>query len=232
MKPLRLAIVTALATAVVVLLVFEHRDQARLRSRILYLHEQVQKLTSENQSLQTQHVKNEASRSLTAKEGSELLKLRGEVGMLRQHLRELEDRRAEGTVALGQPVAPTPPPMVAFGTELHDMGATTPERAATSLIWAAATGDLARIADLLELPGGVPEQDAPKHYEFFAKQLSNVFAGMEFTSIQSVKPNPDGTLRLNQMYRDITTGDTRPFPFMLRLHDSGWKVVVEGEMPK
>src|SRR5258705_222197 len=123
---LRLAIVTALATAVVVLLVFEHWKQARLRSRTAYLQEQVQILTSENQSLLTQNVKNEAPRLLTAKESSELLKLRGEVGSLRQQLQEIENRRAEGTQTGVQAVAPTPPPVVAFGTELHDMGATTP----------------------------------------------------------------------------------------------------------
>jgi len=66
---------------------------------------------------------------------------------------------------------------------------------------------------------------------FFTKQLSNVFSGMEFTSVQGIKPNSDGTLRFNLAYRDFETGKTNPFPFMLRLGDSGWKVVVEGEPP-
>jgi hypothetical protein len=84
----------------------------------------------------------------------------------------------------------------------------------------------------LELPQGVSEQDSPKHYEFFAKQLSNVFSRMEFTSIKSVKASPDGTLRLNLVCRDVATGQINPFPFMLRLHGSDWKVVVEGELSK
>jgi len=84
----------------------------------------------------------------------------------------------------------------------------------------------------LELPKRVSEEDAPKHYEYFTKQLSNLFSGMEFTSVQGIKPNSDGTLRLNLAYRDLETGKTNPFPFMLRLGDSGWKVVVEGEPPQ
>jgi hypothetical protein len=84
-----------------------------------------------------------------------------------------------------------------------------------------------RIADLLELPANVPEADTAKQYDYFARSLSNSFSAMEFLSIQSVKPNPDGTLRLNQTYRDKVTGKVHPFPFMVRLHESGWKVVVE-----
>jgi hypothetical protein len=232
MKTLRLTIATALAVAVVMLLMFQYREQIRLRKSEELLQAQVQKLISENQSLQAQKVSDEAARSLSGKEVSELLRLRGEVGSLRRQLHESEDRRGEGKQPAAQAAATTVTPLTAFGSDLHDMGATTPERAASSLIWAAATGDQKRIADLLALPQGVSEQDASKHYEFFAKQLSNVFAGMEFTSIESVGPNPDWTLRLNQMYRDIATGETHPFPFMMRLYDSGWKVVVEGDIPK
>ncbi len=107
------------------------------------------------------------------------------------------------------------------------MGAATPERAANSLIWAALSGERGRIEELLELPASVSEADAPSHYEHYTRNLSNAFSRVEFVSIQSARPNPDGTLRLNQVYRDKADGKTRPFPFMMRLHDSGWKVVVE-----
>jgi RNA polymerase sigma factor (sigma-70 family) len=124
------------------------------------------------------------------------------------------------------------PAQQAFGTELRDMGTATPEHAASSLIWAALSGTRSRFPELLELPANVPEPDAAKHYDYFARSLSNSFSSKEFLSIENIKPNPDGTLRLNQVYRDKQTGKLYPFPFMVRLHESGWKVVVEEDQPR
>jgi len=43
--------------------------------------------------------------------------------------------------------------------------------------------------------------------------------------------NTDGTLRLNLITEDATTGRTHVFPFMMRGHEAGWKIVIEGEVP-
>jgi Calcineurin-like phosphoesterase len=67
--------------------------------------------------------------------------------------------------------------------------------------------------------------------KWLSKLVKSYGPVMEFTSVQGIKPNSDGTLRFNLAYRDFETGKTNPFPFMLRLGDSGWKVVVEGEPP-
>ena len=160
---------------------------------------------------------------------TELLKLRGEIGRLQQELRETARQKPNQSQSLAAATESAKSSMVAFGMELQDMGAVTPERAASSLIWAATAGQRARVAELLELPEGVTEADAPKHFDFFTQQLSNVFSRMEFTSIEGIKPNSDGTLKLNFVYRNPSTGKTGLFPFMLRLRDSVWKVVVEGK---
>lgn len=60
------------------------------------------------------------------------------------------------------------------------MGATTAEHATGSLIWAVSQGRLDRLTELLELPATVHPDDAPRHDDFFARQLSNVFAGKDF----------------------------------------------------
>jgi hypothetical protein len=161
---------------------------------------------------------------------AELLKLRGEVSVLRREKAQLSAARTNIAVVTGAS-EPARAGAIAFGAELRDMGARTPEQAANSLIWAATAGQEARVSELLELPKGVSEEDAPSHYKFFTKQLSNVYNTMEFLSVQAVKPNPDGTLRMNFAYSDTATGKTNSFPFMLRLHESGWRVVVEGNSP-
>ncbi len=229
-----LIIVTLVAASVAIPLVIQHRDQVKLRQSNQFLRQQMDQLSQlriENERLSNLVAEAKSPQQLANDQFNELLRLRGEVGVLRQEISEMRKQKPANTQTLTSASETSRPPMVAFGTELSDMGATTPERAVTSLIWAAGMGDLGRVSELLELPKNVSVEDAPKHYEFFTKQLSNTFSDMEFTSIQGIRQNPDGTLRLNLVHRNIDTGMTNPFPFMLRLHDSGWKVVVEGDAP-
>jgi RNA polymerase sigma factor (sigma-70 family) len=229
MTTLQKTLITVTMVAALSTGIYEVRQASILRNRVEMLQQQ-----QTEQSKQLTSERDDATRQLAAlrddnerlnRNTAELLKLRGEA----KRFRETEQQTAQlKTVqSANGPVKAR----VAFGTELQDLGATTPERAASSLIWATTAGQRERVSELLELPKRVSEEDAPKHYEYFTKQLSNLFSGMEFTSVQGIKPNSDGTLRLNLAYRDFETGKTNPFPFMLRLGDSGWKVVVEGEPP-
>ena len=230
MTTLQKTLITVTMAAAVSTGIYGVRLASTLRNRVETLQQQ------DEQSKQLASERDDATRQLAAlrddnerlnRNTAELLKLRGEA----RRFRELEQQMAQLKKTVQSANEPTRA-RTAFGTELQDLGATTPERAASSLIWATTAGQRARVSELLELPKGVSEEDAPRHYEFFTRQLSNVFSGMEFTSVQGIKPNSDGTLRLNLAYRDLETGKTNPFPFMLRLGDSGWKVVVEGEPPQ
>jgi hypothetical protein len=214
----------------VALFVFEHRKQSRAQMEMLSLRYQVQNLMAEKDSLTSQVERKESSSSMSENEMRELLRLRSEATQLRQKVRNFE--QLHSAVTTPAPIispSPATPTHVAFGTELRDMGAMTPERAASSLIWAVLNGRRDRLAELLELPANVSEAEASNHYDYFARSFSNSCLGKEFVSIQSVKPNSDGTLRLNQLYRDAATGKILPFPFMMRLTESGWKVVVESK---
>ncbi|MEO8427219.1 MAG: sigma factor-like helix-turn-helix DNA-binding protein, partial [Verrucomicrobiota bacterium] len=229
MTTLQKTVITATLAAAVGTGIYEARQASRLRDQVQTLEqqqtEQLKQLTNEHDDATRQLAALRDENERLNRNTAELLKLRGEVTRWRKMEQELVKLRA--TVPSDND--PTNSRMIAFGTELQDMGASTPERAASTLIWAASGGQQARVSELLELHPSVSLEDAPRHYEFFTRQLSNVFNGMQFTSVQGLKPNSDGTLRLNFSYRDIETGKTNPFPFMLRLHDSGWKVVVEGE---
>jgi hypothetical protein len=180
------------------------------------------KTFAHNSALETEQLRTAAS---------DTPRLRGEVATLRRELLEKEalgSKRSEPAARIAQP---TKKQVVVFGTEAQDLGGSTPERAATSLIWAATAGDRVRLSDLLELPADVPDTDAPRHYEHFANMLSNKFAHLEFTGISYVRPTPDGTLRLGIQYFDSQTGKTNPFPFTMRQNEGAWKVVVEGKVP-
>ncbi len=159
----------------------------------------------------------------------ELLRLRGEVGQLRQAARTAVPEKPVPRTA-GDKAPPAPP--ARFRTDLGDVGAATPQMAASSFIWAATAGEHARVSELLELPANVPAADAAKHHDFLAKLMSNSFSGKRFIELQGIDTNPDGTLKLSLGYEDIGNGRTNTFPFLLRLHESVWKVVVEGEAPK
>jgi hypothetical protein len=208
-------------------LVFERKELTRARSEIVRLKQETEALSAEKERLSSEAMNQENSRSLMENEKGELLKLRGEVNRLRQEATEAE--KAKGMASVQTPAvpdSPATPPRVAFGTELRDMGAATPERAASSLIWAASSGRKDRIMELVDLPANTSEGDAARLYEHITKNFGNRFSEIEFVSVQSIRPNPDGTLRINQTYRD-NAGKTWPFPFMMRLHETGWKVVFE-----
>lgn len=228
MKILQRVLPLILLAGLIALYFHSRRQRTDLESSTRRLAEENSRLNDENAALKAQLDRPASGSASSPEAAAELLRLRGEVASLRRQVAQKPASR----VATAPDAAVAPVVRTAFGGELQDVGNSTPERAASSLIWAVSTGNPARIAELLELPAGTAEADAPRWFQFFGRQLSNVFSGMEFTAIQSVKPNPDGTIRLNHLSRDTTTGDTRPFQFQMRLGDAGWKVVVEGGLPK
>jgi hypothetical protein len=110
-----------------------------------------------------------------------------------------------------------------------DIRATTPEHAVSSLIWASTMGQPARVSELLELPKSA---DAARHYEFFTQQLSNVLSAREFMSVDAIKPNPDGTLRLNFAYRDLRPAKRTLFPSCCGFTNLAGKLLWKERYPK
>jgi hypothetical protein len=229
--PLFVALIALLCVA---FLYLQYRQTTVLRQELARVGEQLK--TSEVVRMRAEQEAKSNAAAVQQFRGSltELPRLRGEVAALRRDVAEKSEalaKVASETIASNSEDN-AKPAVTAFGSEVRDFGAATPKRAVTSLIWAVSSGQRERLSELLELPTGVPEEDAENHYDFFANMLSNKFSRLEFNAINSVRPNPDGTLRLGITYRDPETGNTNPFPFMLRQHEAGWKVVVEGSVPK
>lgn len=229
---LKLGLAALVAGGVATTLILQNQSNEKLRAEVMALRAQSNERKAALAGDQTAANADADELAKLRAEHTELLRLRGEVGHLRREMLAISKPNLQKMQLPSSDATPTKAPMVAFGMELEDRGATFPEHAASSMIWAAREGRQSRISELLELPKSVADEDTSKHYEFFTKQLSNVFSGMEFTSIENITTNSDGTLRLNLHYRDTVTGKTNPFPFMMRHYDSGWKVVVEGEVPK
>lgn len=230
----RAATVVCAFFAAIAFLYFQQEQIDSLRQQVLSLRDQLTVSETGRQTAEAQAQNGAHDLKRLHDEQSELPRLRGEVSMLRREVAEKDETLAKLNGAKDSAIANKPSnvsPVTAFGSEARDFGAATPERAATSLIWAATSGQTQRLSELLELPPNIPEAEAPSHYEYFANMLSNNFSRFEFTEINSVRPNADGTLRLGIMYRDRQTGKTNPFPFMMRQRETGWKVVVEGDVP-
>jgi RNA polymerase sigma factor (sigma-70 family) len=142
-------------------LVIQHRAKASLLADNLSLRGQLVDTEARLGSLVAASELKAAELDRLHNEQTELLRLRGEVGRLRQQLSEASKLQVDKPQAT--PVQPKTP-VVAFGTELRDMGSATPERAVTSLLWAGTEGQVARVSELLQLPENVSEQDAPCLY--------------------------------------------------------------------
>ena len=236
MKANRRVIVVAISALIIgTTFYFQHRESTRLQQQLDALSDQLNASEQARQKAEQKASNSSAAVEQLQSGFSELPRLRGEVAALRRELAEkttaLARLQIQSNLSAAQEGQPKPA-ISAFGTEVRDFGAATPERAATSLIWAATSGEKQRFSELLELPANVPDTEAATHYDYFANMLSNNFSRFQFTEIKSIRPNPDGTLRLGIMYRDPETGKTNPFPFMMRQHETGWKVVVEGDAPK
>lgn len=165
---------------------------------------------------------------------NELLRLRGEIGPLRDQVRALGRATAPIRAPNSAPSAAPAPEANPRATELSDLGAATAEHAAGSLIWAVAKGRVDRLSELLELPAGVGDADASRHYRFFANQLNEVFREKDFNGwkLDLRGTTNEDIVRLHFGYRDLATGGDDAFTFQLHRHDTGWKVMVEGEVPE
>jgi hypothetical protein len=89
MKSLQAGFVVAILIALAVLFILQHQAQEKLRAENVALAEQLAQLQTDNESLSNRLAAAGNANSLSDKEHNELLKLRGEVGMLRGQANEI-----------------------------------------------------------------------------------------------------------------------------------------------
>jgi hypothetical protein len=159
----------------------------------------------------------------------ELARLRGEVVGLRRDVAEAKVKEQEKSLAPA-----LPPPELKFsalGSDLTDLGNATPERAATSILWAAVSGNREKFSSLLELPRDVREDQVAGLLDHFSNMISNRVVSDQFLGIRQIRPNDDGTTRLTFSLRNVQTGMTNPIDFYMRQNEGAWALVARG-IPK
>jgi RNA polymerase sigma factor (sigma-70 family) len=102
---LKLGLASLVITGAATTFVLQHQSQARLREENESSRQQIARLETDNESLSRLATRAKQSAALPADESNELLRLRGEVGMLRQQTNELGRFRQENRKLLSQVAA-------------------------------------------------------------------------------------------------------------------------------
>jgi hypothetical protein len=160
MKGMRIGLLGAVVTtSLIVPLALAHHSQVKMRERSEMLRqksERVAELSAENQRLSKELAKNDSS-FLTSEQLTELMKLRGEIGRLRQAAGEIDKLRAtnqqllaacERTKTGADPSAPDPQAVQAHWAkdQLGFAAYVDPTSALKSALWAMSLGDADALA--------------------------------------------------------------------------------------
>ncbi len=211
--------VTIVAFSVATPLVIQHNHQVTLREENQALRQQVEQLaqlTAENKRLSNLVVRSSPARPLPVEPSSELLKLRGEVGMLRQQNQELAKRLVDQQ----QPMASFEP-----SSAWADAGNATPEAAVGTFAWAVKVGNKDKLAEVVIFEPEQANTNLVALVEELCKGFQVLLSGIEATRLV-FKDNsaPDEvTLWFQDRFAD---GHTSLGPLTVKRFGEHWKVKV------
>jgi len=223
MTKIKLGLVGAIAVAgIATPLVIQHQSQVKLRADNQALRQQVdqmEKVTAENKRLVELAAQAGQSQSVPADPSHDLLRLRGEIGVLRQQNQELAklllDRQKSGA---------TPGEAGDFepSSSWADAGLATPEAAAGTFAWAAKTLNTNKLAEVLLLPESAGTNSA-EIVMGLAIILQPGLAQIKASRLVSVdRTVPDEVTFLFQ--NQLSNGDVQTGPLTLKRVGTDWKV--------
>ena len=181
MTKLKLGIISAIVVAgVATPLVLQHQSQVRLREDNQAFRQQVDQLAAENERLANLVARANSSQALAIDQPSEILRLRGEVGVLRQQKSEAErvqeeNRRLRAGLTNAQDAHATKP-VTPFSTPVPKeswafAGYATPEAAMQTMVWAWSNRDGETV-----LASSTPEGRKKFEKDFEGKPASEALA--------------------------------------------------------
>jgi hypothetical protein len=214
----------------------EHQARLRLGEERTTLEQQLQQMASlaaENQRLSNLVARVDHAQSLPDDQLRELLRLRGEAGLLRQQGKELEATRMENRQARAALESKTQAAAAAKAAATADYwprdawtftGYASPDAALQSALWAANSGDLKALLasttggarkEMEEQFGGKPESEA------------SIRAKDEVSSLKSVRvlsreAQSDGTMVLTAAFE--AKDDTHTTKLLLKKIGNEWKL--------
>ena len=216
MTKLKLSLSALVVAGATTALVVQHQTQIKLR-------EEDQSLRKHSMQLETT---NERLTKLVAHSGpsepppNELLRLRGEVGVLQQQNQEL------ARLLLGrQKTAPASSQTGNFepSTAWADAGNATPEAAAETFSWAIRTGNKDKLADVVMFESDPADTNSAAVVEAMSKVLEPLMSEIEKSKlILTENPAPDEVTLWFQS--QLKGGKTLVSPLTLQHVDGNWKV--------
>jgi hypothetical protein len=224
MTRLQKAIVTATVTVLVGAGVYEARKASRLESELRIINEQHALLVAqigelENQrGTQQQRTKAPADKK-RSDEDSELLRLSGEVGLLRRQLADLATR-AQTTMNQIQFTAPYLP-----RAAWSEQGSDTPDNTIRTMFWAIGQGDQNRLEQIV-----FPKASQSLDSLTFSKQDWDKIAAVQFVSVVRLHlPNGEDQANVNTLVERVLEGGTKDVSIqrwnLMKINDQ-WSIIA------
>ena len=258
MTKLKLGIIGAIVVAgVATPLVIQHQAQVKLREVNASLRQQAgekDQLAVENQRLSNQLAEAKTSRSLAGEQLSELVRLRAEVGTLRNRkpgpAQNRQERLVERVVATTsdfqvQKQLDAPTVTLLPAASWANVGTATPEASWQTLQWALAKRDINAFAQTVAWDPGVEAQAkgmfdaAPETVRQKFGNVDGVLYAMMSTAEKAnanvagygvVSQNingEDGTLIVQEQHTD---GQVKQNPISMHRFDDGWRILLPPKM--
>jgi hypothetical protein len=222
MTKLKLGIVGAIVVAgVTTPLVMQHQAQVKLRAENQAVRQQVdqmEKLAAENERLAKLAAQTGQSKSAPVEPSHELLRLRGEIGVLRQQNQELAklllDRQKSGAPGEAGDFEPS--------SSWADAGSATPEAAAGTFAWAVKTWNTNKLAEVLLLPeeAGTNTAEIVMGLAIILQPGLAQIKASRLVSVDRTVPDEVTFLFQNQ----LNNGDVQTGPLTLKRIGNDWKV--------
>src|SRR5260221_5139712 len=187
MTKLKLASSAVLVAIVVTIFFLEHQTVLKLREENALLREQLGRFDATDSQNQTvSNPVKETTAPLSKEQLQELLRLRGEVGVLRSQQKEMQMVQAENRqLLLARNQGPQPAAQDSFPKETWAFaGYADPESAFKTLIWAMSKGDLKTILGAVS-----PDEATGISKDFEGKSETEIAAGAmgEITGFRIIK---------------------------------------------
>jgi RNA polymerase sigma factor (sigma-70 family) len=210
-------IVAIIAAGVATPLVMQYRAQVKLREENQLLRQQMAQLaplSAENERLSKLIAEARQSKPPPSQPSRELLRLRGELGRLRQQNQDLAK-----LVADRQPAPAVFQPSSAWA----DAGSATPEAAAGTFAWAIKSGNKDKLAEVMMLEADPASTNAAAFVDDISKGFQPLFSAIESSRLVFTEnPAPDEeTLWFQSQFND---GHTLFSPLTLKRVGDQWKV--------
>jgi RNA polymerase sigma factor (sigma-70 family) len=212
-------IILAVAAGGATPLIIQHNAQVKLSAENQSLRQQIDQLaqlTAENERLSNLVAQSTQSLSPPSQPSHELLRLRGEVGLLRQQnqgLAQLLAQRQQTTSAADfQP-----------SSSWTDSGNATPEAAADTFAWAIKTGRTDKLADVLVFETDQTNTNRLPTAEIVSKDFQSLMSEIDASRLLLTDDSvPDQvTFWYQSRFKD---GHTLVSPLTLQRVDSSWRV--------